>query len=254
MATPTTLNSLDSAVTGSLRFKLRPLNNWLFCLSVFATVAFVLAQFVEAPLLWLAEGAVIAILVFMNFIVLEKRSIKIRCPHCQKSVRTNTPWVCGECGEKNQQIDEFPFVNRCEHCSAEQKSYKCPHSNCGQLIFLTADKLEGNYAYSTASNITNTSIDDEAIRQKQRLEKEHEIAMAEFDEKLKQIKTRAEGPKVKTLYEQKKTKLDDYYASVMGIRQDVKKLKADAAELYKDDPEGLKDANDTLDACLRMLS
>jgi hypothetical protein len=248
----------ESPLNGRLRFKLRPLNNWLFCSVVFTGVAFVLAQSIPTPVVWLADAGATAVLFYVNFFVLDKRSIGMRCPHCDEPIATNMPWVCGFCGGKNQRTDEFPFVNQCEHCTAEPKAYKCHHARCGKLIFLTSDMLEINYAYCVNSPVSSPAdapnLDDQAIREKQRQEKQHEIAMAEFEEKLKQINERVQGPKVKTLYEQKKAKLNDYYSGVMGIRQDVRKLRAEAAELYKNDPESLQDANDTLDACLRMLS
>src|SRR5689334_1988385 len=97
MVTPTTLMFWQSPRTARLRFRLRPLSNWLFCMIIFAVAAILLALIVPVPFVWLADALAIAILFYINFFVLDKRAINIRCPHCGDYLLGNAPWNCGNC-------------------------------------------------------------------------------------------------------------------------------------------------------------
>lgn len=251
MATPTTLGFGENPLTGRLRFKLRPLNNWLICCGVFAVVAYAFALLVSTPLVWLADLGAIVILFYVNFFILDKRGIKIRCPHCRKYLRTGTPWICGECQAKNQQIDEFPFVHRCEHCSAEPKAYRCHH--CDEPIFLTEDTRKQNCATSLGrgGDLSEKPEPESARYEREKQDLEHQILMTELAAKLDANKQRLEFAKHKNPSEEIEDSFTKHFARHMGSREFARKQKAVNAEKYKDDPEGLKDADDTVDDWLR---
>lgn len=238
-------------LTAKLRFKFRTFNNWLIVISIFAFAAAVFDN-------WVIDALAIAALFYHYFFILDKRTIGMDCNHCGKHIASNTPWVCGFCKEPNRNAREHPFVDACGHCGNEPKAYKCHHTGCEKLIFLTQDKLETNYAHvlNASSEISEPPKPDErAVKvkthQEMKQDKEHELEVARLDEQLKQIKERLDGPKIKTAFEQKKELFDKYYDGVMGMREYARKKRAEAAEAYKDDPESLKDANEAIDEFLK---
>lgn len=238
-------------LTAKLRFKFRTFFNWLIVIGIFAFVAAVFDN-------WVIDALAIAILFYLYFFILDKRTIGMDCCHCGKHIASNTPWACGFCKEPNKNAREHPFVDACEHCGNEPKAYKCHHTGCEKLIFLTEDKLETNYAHvlNASSEIPEPPKPDErAVKvkthQETKQDKEHELEVAKLDEQLKQIKERIDGPKIKTVFEQKKESFDKYYDGVMGMREYARKKRAEAAQAYKDDPESLRDANEAIDEFLR---
>jgi hypothetical protein len=260
MAAPETLIFTESPLTAKQRFQFRPLSNWIFCGGVFVVVALALALAVPTPLVWIADGGVIAMLFYLNFFVLEKRPIKIRCPHCRKYIVTNTPWVCGACGKKNVRTDDFPFIFRCEHedCGVEPAAYECHHRDCKKLIFLTEDERRTNIACCSDEKKERRGRDERAAKvrtDKEKIEdKANELGVADLDAKLKEIRAKSEGPKIKTLAEQKREAFDSGYDAAMGVRAHARKRRAEAAEEFKDDPESLKDANDAIDDLLHRFT
>jgi hypothetical protein len=123
------------------------------------------------------------------------------------------------------------------------------------MIFFTEDQDETNYAAALNSPAEVPKPDERTVKVKANVEtvqdRTHDIQIAELDEKLKIIKERTEGPKIKTPFEQKKESFDKYYDGVMGIREHARTKRAEAAERYKDDPESLKDANEAIDEFLK---
>jgi hypothetical protein len=237
--------------TAKLRFKFRTFNNWLIVVGIFVFVAAVFDTLI-------ADAIAIAVLFYLYFFILDKRTIGMDCNHCGKHIASNTPWVCDFCKEPNKNANEHPFVDKCTHCGNEPKTYKCHHDGCRKLIFLTDDKLETNYAYciNAPSEIPEPPKPDERTvkvktYQENKQDKEHELDVAKLDEQLKQIKERIDGPKIKTPFEQKKESFDKYYDGVMGMREYARKKRAEAAETYRDDPESLKDANEAIDEFLK---
>jgi hypothetical protein len=234
-------------LTAKLRFKFRTLNNWLIVIVIFVFVA----VFDN----WVADALAMAALFYLYFFILDKRPIRLRCGSCENIILSNTPWVCGFCKQPNKNANEHPFVDKCAHCGSEPKAYKCHHTGCGELVFLTEDKHQAHYAYCLNSPDEAPKPDERAEKMKTRAEKvqdkEHEIQMAELKEILRKIKERSKEPKVKSRFDQKKESFDDFYDGIMGMREYARKKRAEAAETYKNDPESLKDANDAIDEFLR---
>ena len=223
------------------------LTNWLIVLGIFLPVA----VFDNGA----ADAVAIALLFYLYFFILEKRPIRLDCPHCKRIILSNTPWVCKACTSKNTDTDNYSFLNKCNNCGVEPKAYRCHHKGCGEIIFFTGDQDETNYASGLNSPAEVPKPDERTEKVKAKVEtvedKKKDIEIAELDEKLKTIKERVEGPKIKTPFEQKKESFEKYYDGVMGIREHARKKRAEAAETYKDDPESLKDANDAIDEFLK---
>jgi hypothetical protein len=255
MVTSKTLTFAENPRSAKLRFQHRTLNNWLFAFLIFTAWAAVVAWF---EIRWLADFAAMAVLFYFVFLVWEKRAIKFRCPHCEKSIRTNRHWICGSCGKKNVRTDEFPFIHRCQHddCGAEPTAYKCHH--CDGLIFLTEDEDKIGFASSADEVADRERGGKRAAKRRDHKEiiedKEAALAIAVLDAKLKEIRERSKGPKIRTLYQQKKEAFEDGYDAAMGIRGHARNKKAQAAEEFKDDPESLKEANEAIDDLLRRFT
>ena len=86
------------------RYKLRRPLNFLFVLGIFVVVVYFFQDF------WV-DAAAFVVLLYLNFYILWDRVIRIRCKGCGKTIRTNTPWVCGFKKCENVNADEFPFVH-----------------------------------------------------------------------------------------------------------------------------------------------
>ena len=246
MAAPETLTIAEGYLNSRLRFNLRSLNNWFFALGIFTIWAFLVAPFWFN---WIADAVGIAVLFYLVFFVWEKRAIKLRCPGCGKLLRANTPWVCGFCQRKNEKVVEFPFVHQCEHCGAEPKAYKCHH--CRELIFLTEDHQEQNHAVCLNSEVKPPPVDSQTLRKEEKDKLEHDIYMTEGAVKLEADKLRLEFTKKKTLNEQIEESFTKHHANVMGSVEFARRKRAEYAEEYKNDPEMLKWANESIDDWLK---
>ncbi|MES3030932.1 MAG: hypothetical protein V4697_00805 [Patescibacteria group bacterium] len=201
---------------------------------------------------WIATLLLIGALYFLFFNVLQKLPVTIDCPHCRENLVTNTPWVCGECGKTNRDVDAFPFVHRCSHCSAEPKAYRCHH--CTELIFLGSDHRKQNFAYSLDNrppDQTPPAEDDSVKQRKAREALIHEIKMAELAFQLEENKQRAEFGKKKTPVEEIEMSFSKFYARAMGSQEFAQRKRAEADETYKDQPDFRKRAHETIDNWLR---
>jgi hypothetical protein len=232
-----------------LNFKLRTLMNCGIVAVVFIPAVFIFAQF---PGGWLATIALIGILYYVFFYILQERAESIRCPHCLGYIATNTPWKCGFCGHENRRVNEFPFVYQCENCHAEPKAYQCHHATCRKLIFLSNDKLAENFASCLNLKPAETlpPVDKSTAQKTAKEDLLHEIEMAELAAKLNEAKKRSAPEQKKGVAEEIEDDFTKFYSSRMGAREYARKKKAENAEKFKDDPQALQDSNDTIDAWL----
>jgi hypothetical protein len=238
------------ALNARLFFRLRTLINCAITLVIFIPLAVFFSGVMGG---WIATLLLIGALYFLFFNVLEKVPVNIDCPHCRENLITNTPWVCGECGKTNRDIDAFPFVHRCAHCSAEPKAYRCHH--CSELIFLGSDRRKQNFAYSLDNRPPDQTptIEDESLKQRKAREALiHEIEMAELAFKLEEKKQQAEFGKKKTPVEEIETSFTKFYARAMGSQEYAERMRAEADEKYKGQPAHRSRAHETIDAWLRQ--
>jgi hypothetical protein len=133
----------EDPLTSKRRFLFRAPVNWALSIMVFAPLLVVLMQFTDSFTATILACAVVG---FLYFSFWNNRAINIRCPACARIIKSNTPWICSIKGCENRNTDDYPFVYRCEHCSAEPKSYICHHRDCGVRIFLSEDENEHNFA------------------------------------------------------------------------------------------------------------
>lgn len=212
-------------------FKLRAPVNWAISIVAFIPLVFIfqnLLPFVFADIIALA----LAFCLFFFF--LHKRAIAIKCLACHKHIETNTPWICGNQDKhcRNDQVDDFPFIHRCQHCGFIPKAYQCHH--CGELIFLSKDKQETGYAKcADIPAQTKTVKKDLAAGKasKQNGEKAdllHELEVAKIRGEIKKEKASLEPPKAKTI--------EDKYRGIVKDEDAAQKLRASIDEECKNDP------------------
>jgi hypothetical protein len=252
MAEKKALEFWENPATARMRFKLRGLTNAVFVGALFAGIAYA-AKFTEYSFaIDVIAGVALG---YLYFYILGGRPVGMRCNHCRGYISSNTPWVCGFKQCENQNAEEFPFVSHCKTCGAEPKAYQCHH--CQQVIFLSADRLSANCAHCLNAAPTGAKAGPETRaqeREQEKVEKQHAYAMAELDEKLKTINERVKGPSVKTPGERMAESFENTYAHSMGPREYARKKRAEVAELYKNDPELLRDANDAIEDALNKLT
>lgn len=233
-------------LSGKWRFTMRTSNNFIIIVGVFIVFALLSARFSTGLVPWITDIIAAGILFYLYRIFLNKRAIKIACPHCFEFIRSNVPWTCGFCHKKNTRTDEFPFVNRCEHedCGAEPRAYKCHHDGCGELIFLTEDHLKDNYACCANAPVEDKAKKEVAFQEQEKKAKEHEITMVELntrlDEKLKASKMQREFSKEKSPREAAKAKFEKEFADIMAAEEFADEQEAFYEEKYKNNPEKLK--------------
>ena len=223
---------------------MRVWSNWIFCICVFAAVIFLLWRFCPDWALLVGGGAAIFFLYFFLFNFLEGRAIWIKCDQCGQKITSKTPWVCGfeKCKKPNQNVERFPFLNKCEHCGAEPKAYQCHH--CGKTIFLTQDLQIEGFAFAIGSKFQTKPTSPEPVKD-EIAERKHatEIVKAQIESLQREaelVEAQAHLKKVKG----EKTSLEEdgdakhliHMGRLIVSRQKI----ARAKEELKDDPEALE--------------
>ena len=243
-------------MTSRARFKSRTSDNIAILVTAFVIVVFlasgVTAIIFSSFLPMFGVDAIAIGAVYYFYILWNKRAIRLRCRSCKKIVVSNTPWVCTVCGKSNLNTAEFPFVHECQHCGSEPKAYRCHNQQCRELIFLSEDEDQTNYAHRFNSPDDIPKPDGRANKrqahQETKEDKENEIAIAELDEKLRKIKEQAKEPKIKTPGDRKQETCEQDYIGIMGVREYCRRKTIEVKELYKGDPEGLRDALEAIEA------
>ncbi|HEX5399059.1 MAG TPA: hypothetical protein VFY06_08430 [Verrucomicrobiae bacterium] len=227
-------------------FKLREPVNWAISIVVFAALFFIL-QFFS---LWMAFGVAFVAAFCLHFFYLDHRAIRIKCPYgrCREIIETNTPWICGHNGCKNDHPDEFPFIHRCEHCGYQPKAYKCHH--CGELIFFTEDEQKTGYAECAnyvlkAAVVKKRDGHQEMMTNKREVieSKGLDLEIGKLDIRLKGINKVLNPPPPPPRSEPKprmptpEDELAVFMRQSVGTEDAAAKMRAKVKEDYKDDPD-----------------
>ena len=189
--------------------------------------------------LFVFEALLVTAMLFV-FSLLNRRPIQLICGKCCNSIMSNTPWVCGVCGETNLDTVQFPFVHRCEYCAAESKAYKCHH--CGELVFLTPDKQKSNYAFciNDKSEPRRPGGDAEAQRHKVRQEQvaraQHEVEIAKLQAELKALQVRVREQEKLSAAELKKVQVEEQIDGAITLTQLYATKKSAIIMEHKNDP------------------
>jgi hypothetical protein len=251
-----------SPKSGKTRFKLRTLNNFVLAIAIFLPLAviFALLWSDRIMLAWLSDAVAIAVLFFIYHGFWNRRSIWITCLKCKRKISSKTPWVCGACGVKNENPDDFPFLHRCQSCGVEPPSYQCHHADqngepCGKLIFLTDDESLRNYAYclNPAFDTAEGKTDEKGYEKEKRW-REYKISLTRLDTEIKQVEQEFEKVNEKkkpaapiTPEEKVEASWAKRKAQTISAAEIYRREKKMNAEKFKDDPDMQKKADDALD-------
>lgn len=227
-------------------FSLRTPVNWVITLAVFIPLVFVLQNAFPSSI-FVVDVSAIAGAFILFFFILDKRPINIYCPHCHKSIASDTPWICGFCKSENYNTDNFPFVGSCgnRNCRAKPKAYLCHH--CGdKLIYFTNDHDPNGYARGLAF-VRNRAVKrevpppDPAVQKTKAIQlKELSVAEAKLDVELKNYDEILNPKKPKTHREILEQSASEYIDRNMSGEEIVRRLKEENAKKYKDDSNELK--------------
>ena len=190
---------------------------------------------------WIADFIVIALLITFYFLVLRYRSISFVCPHpdCGKFIDSNTIWICGNNGCKNDKPHIYPFIYQCEHCGYAPKAYLCHH--CREMIYFSKDEHSEYFARSATSIPSKPEkavgiSPSEALKENIQLGKLR-VEKAKIDVELKGLTDELSSTKrERTAYDE----LEEYYKNMMGNEDAARKWKAAIDEEFKNDPEERK--------------
>jgi hypothetical protein len=123
-------------------------------------------------------GNIVAgLIAYYAYLVWNKQPMRIRCEACGGKVLCKTPWICGECGHENWDVDQFPFIHQCANCHLPPKAYLCHH--CDAPLFLSEDHDTTNPA---------RRINAEGHQPKMRTESQQKIEQ-DFEEKKRNIES-----------------------------------------------------------------
>ena len=257
MVAPQKLPFSESPLSGKRRFKLRTLNNFLFAIAIFIPFALLSIYFASPRfwIAWVADAVAIAVLFYLYRTFWDKRAVWIRCPNCRKMIATNTPWMCGSCSAKNEHVDDYPFVHRCESCEVEPRAYRCHHEECEKLIFLTKDELVRNYAYciNPVFEARNEEVERDTFEQKKR-RGEYRLHLAKLNKEVElaeqaemEAYQKSQPPREKTPAEKIREHRDKRRGKAVAAAEHYRNERKSNAENYKDDPEMLQMLNIELD-------
>ena len=227
-------------------FKWRAPINWAISIVAFIPLVFILQNLLPFVV---ADVIALALVFCLFFFFLHKRAIAIECPHCHKHIETNTPWICGNKDKhcRNDQVDDFPFIHRCQHCDFIPKAYQCHH--CGELIFLSKDKQETGCAKCADIPAQSKPVKKDPTAgkaSKQNTEKSdllHELEVTKIRGEIKKEKASLEPPKAKTI--------EDKYRVIIKDEDDAQKLRVSIDEECKNDPVERAKRHAMVDAIMR---
>jgi hypothetical protein len=115
------------------------------------------------------------------------------------------------------------------------------------LVFLSEDRLGQNYARCVSTPVEDVSKAEISLQEREKRAMEHQLMMTRLTAELNDAKRKVEPPKKINPLEKLEEDFSIHHTRVMGAREIARREKAANAEKYKDDPPGLKDANDAVD-------
>lgn len=179
------------------------------------------------------------------------KPVRFFCEYCGKYIPSDIEWRCSYCSHENRETRLYSFLNKCRNCKRPPSAFVCPH--CDQVHFL--DESESDSHPAIALERLPTAESPEETSKRKRLEhsarKEElnaEIEITELNVKLAKLKTGEEFKSAKTAREKLEQSFSEHDAHVMGVHMLAKEQRKNNSERFKDDPEMLERANDSLDA------
>ena len=242
---------MGDPITARTRFRLRHFTNAGIVVGGVVGIWSTLFLFLPPELCFIVSGGV---MFGVYKTMLEKRAIGVTCPHCNRYISSKTPWVCGFCKHRVHHVETHPFVHQCNDCSAEPKAYRCHHSECGKLIFLTEDRLEAGYARcaATPEELPKPPDNEDVEHTKAKQKIDHEITLTKMTADLNAAKRHLEMTEKKSPVDKLEQSYSEHEANVMAAYRIAKREKALNEQRYAGDPDMLKMANEAVDDWLKQ--
>jgi hypothetical protein len=173
--------------------------------------------------------------------------LRLFCTHCGKYVPSDMEWVCGYCDHGNTKTNRFSFLSRCEECRRGPKSFVCPH--CGTVHCLDKDADTQHPARKPGPAPVPPLDPREGKRQAHEERKEdleHKIAIARLNAELAKVKAEVKPSKTMSAREKLEKSFTEHDTHTMAVHEIAKRERQQNAEKYKDAPDLLRMANDSL--------
>ena len=175
------------------------------------------------------------------------------CPECEKCFSKNLVWRCAYCDSENDN-EKHPITEKCGTCFRVPKSYCCHH--CEQIIFLDSDNDGSRPAINATvarKSRPHTPVPD-LTKVKEQEHAERKIALMREIE-ITQLTAQLEALKASPIFKKevaKKENIVERFSSfethTMGVHMFAKQKREEYEERYKDDPDLLEQANESLQA------
>lgn len=191
-----------------------------------------------------------------------KRPLAIRCEHCRKVVLSDTPWVCGECGNENLDTQNHSLLQECAQCHAAPKGYKCHHPTpeavrpSEHLIFFSEDKDKRNVAKRLATEASRTKLRARSVSKltENHADKKHQIDMvrmelieARLNESLEALKKRMADESGNIDMESQRKSLQRHMNKWTGVDKLAKEQKQQNAKDFPNDPDAREQSDSVVD-------
>jgi len=193
----------------------------------------------------LLEAALVGIFYYWLFTFLLNRPVFIDCDKCGSRITTNTPWTCS-CGYENINLNDYPFINRCEKetCHVEVKAYLCHHCELmgeTKWIFLSQDWSQIHYAIATDPTRKRRQQEELEGQSRHMRRKEHELNVAKKQQEINDVKQGSAPLVKKDEVDEIEEMLRGTVNKKYGLDLAEIKLNREADEEHKDnEPERVK--------------
>lgn len=180
------------------------------------------------------------------------KPLRLFCDSCDSLVPSDMAWRCPHCQNQNTKTRLYSFLTKCEHCKRSPKSFACPH--CASINFLDED-MDGTKPAKSAGKVSVAAppTDEKEMSPEEQRRTEHEekkaaiareMELLELTAKLTRMKEALATPK--SARERLEKSFSEHEASSMAIHAIAKEQREKNAEKYKDDPDMLEMANESL--------
>ena len=176
-------------------------------------------------------------------------AVNVICSECRQNVPSDMNWQCGFCCHNNYLTETYSFLNRCQKCEKEPRSFLCPHCEMGN--FFDSDKDLSHPAHKIVERVKPVHREDPEVLK----HRDHEVQMKELEREIEKQKKLVELAKIKSSLEPKREKTEhDKWVEYL-VTEALKTLGLEAAspdarkilmEKFKDQPEVLGKIAETL--------
>lgn len=179
------------------------------------------------------------------------RPLRIGCDHCGRVVLSDIWWRCERCDGENDSTRIYSFLNRCRTCRQPPDAYECPH--CAGINCLDEDERISAVARTRPRpKVVPPPPKEDPLTAKRRIHREQredllrEIELTRLNAELAALKTMTEPPTKKDVRALLEESAADHDVRMMAVHAIAREQRAKNAVKYKDDPELLQMADESV--------